>query len=298
MVLVSIIFVNFKGKIGDIKTCISSIHRQTLKDFEIIFVDNNSMDGSVDFVRKKFPGVKIIESPNVGFAAGNNLGVRHARGKYVFILNLDTQLDRNCLKELVKCAKKNRGSAISSKILLFEKKGIINTTGIAFNYLGFGWCDNLERKEQEFPDDMEVTFPSGAAFLIERKLYNDIGGFDENYFFYYEDSDLGWRLRLKGHKTVLAAKAIVYHKFFFGRHPKKFYYAERNRIMTMLKNYQLKTLLLILPPFVFTEIGVSFYFLATGSLLSKLAGYWWIIRNFGKIVEKSSGQHHCEEIQR
>ena len=286
MVLVSIIFVNYKGKKEDIRTCLSSLYRQTMKDFEVILVDNDSLDDSVDYVRENFPKVKIIQNKNTGFAAGNNLGVKHAKGKYVFILNLDTELDKDCLKELVGCAQRNKDAAISCKILLFEKKNRINTTGMAFHYLGYGWCDNLERNEKTFSDEMEVTFPSGAAFLVERSIYNKMGGFDESYFFYCEDSDFGWRMRLRGYRVVMASKAKVYHKYFFSRHGKKVYFTERNRLISILKNYETKTLFLILPPLLLTELGVSLYLFASRnqSFLNKVAGYYWIIRHFDKIL--------------
>ncbi len=288
MILVSIIFVNYKGKEDDIKTCLTSLYKQTFKDFEAIFVDNDSQDSSVEFVKKNFPKVRIIENENTGFAAGNNFGVKHSKGKYVFILNLDTQLDKNCLKELVECAKRNKNAVISSKILFFDQRNKINTTGIAFNYLGFGWCESLGKDDKDIVQEKEITFPSGAAFLIEKRIFNELGGFDESYFFYYEDTDFGWRLRLKGYKAILAPKAKVYHKYFFGRHAKKFYYAERNRIITIFKNYQRKTLFLILPPFLLTEIGIMTYFLINGTLLSKLRGYFWIYRNMDKLLESRS----------
>ncbi|MFH1229164.1 MAG: glycosyltransferase family 2 protein [Candidatus Aenigmatarchaeota archaeon] len=285
MVLVSVIFVNYNGK-EHIKTCLSSLYKQTMKDFEVVLVDNRSTDGSVEFVRKNFPKVRVVENKeNVGFAEGNNIGVRHARGKYVFILNLDTELDRHCLREMADCAKRNAGAAVCAKILFFEKRSRINTTGVAFNYLGFGWCDNLGRNDKDFQEETELTFPSGAAFMIDKRIFSELGGFDRSYFFYYEDSDLGWRMRLRGYKTVLAPKAKVYHKYFFGRHPRKLYYAERNRIITVLKNYQARTLLLIAPPFLLTELGVIFYFLISGSVRSKLGGYWWILKNMGSIIE-------------
>jgi GT2 family glycosyltransferase len=129
-----------------------------------------------------------------------------------------------------------------------------------------------------------VLFRS-AAFLIEKKIFNELGGFDENYFFYYEDTDFGWRLRSRGYKIILSPKAKVYHKYFFGRHPRKFYYAERNRIITLLKNYESKTLFLIMPSFLLTEAGVLFYFLLRDPFLSKLSGYYWIFRNMDKIMK-------------
>jgi len=285
MVSVSIIFVNYNGR-EYLKDCLYSLEKQTFKDFEIIFVDNASNDDSVEFVKRTYPKVKIIESEkNLGFAAGNNLGVRKAKGKYIFILNLDTELDKNCLKELVSYIKKNKDIIICPKILLFDKRDKINTTGIAFHYLGFGWCDNLGKVDNQFKEK-EITFPSGSAFLINKKIYNIMKGFDEDYFFYYEDDDLGWRLRLRGYKIMLVPKARIYHKYSFSRHSKKFYFAERNRIITVLKNYHLKTLFLILPPFLLTEIGILFYSLTNGLFFSKLNSYYWILKNVDKISEK------------
>lgn len=287
MVSVSIIFVNYKGKEDDIKTCLSSLYKQTFRDFEVIFVDNDSQDDSVEFVKKKFPKVRIIESKkNLGFAAGNNLGVKYARGKYVFILNLDTQVDRNCLKELVGFIKNNKDVVVSPKILLSNKRNEINTTGMAFHYLGFGWCDNLGKIDNDQFNEMEITFPSGAAFLISKNIYNTLGGFDENYFMYYEDSDLGWRLRLKDYKIMLVPKAKIYHKYFFGKHPQKFYFAERNRIVTIMKNYEIKTLVLIFPAFLLTEIGLLFYSLVSGLFFSKLRSYYWVLKNMDNIFRE------------
>jgi hypothetical protein len=287
MVLVSIIFVNYKSKEDDIKTCLSSLYKQTFKDFEVIFVDNDSQDNSVEFVKKNFPKVRIIKSKeNLGFGGGNNLGVKNSKGRYVFILNLDTEVDKNCLKELVNCIKRNKDTVVCPKILLSDERNKINTTGMAFHYLGFGWCDNLGKIDNNQIEEKEITFPSGSAFLIEKKVYNIVNGFDEIYFLYYEDSDLGWRLRLKGYKIILSPRAKVYHKYFFSKHSQKFYFAERNRILTILKNYQLKTLLLILPACLLTEIGILFYSLMYGLFFSKLKGYYWILNNINKILKR------------
>jgi hypothetical protein len=286
MVSASIIIVNYNGR-EYLENCLSSLFKQNYKDFEIIFVDNASKDDSVEFVKKNFPKVKLIESKkNLGFATGNNLGVKNSKGRYIFLVNPDTESDKNCLKELINLIKRRKDTIVCPKILLADKRNKINTTGMAFHYLGFGWCDNLGKTDNNQFEEMEVTFPSGAALLIDKKNFDAVKGFDEDYFLYYEDDDLGWRLRLRGYKIMLAPKAKVYHKYFFGRHPQKFYFAERNRIVTILKNYQLKTLLLILPPFLLTEIGILFYSLTNGLFFSKLSSYYWILKNIDKISEK------------
>jgi GT2 family glycosyltransferase len=286
MVSVTIVIANYNGR-KYLKKCISSLYKQTYKDFEIILVDNASKDDSIVFVKNNFPKVKIIQNKkNLGFSGGNNLGVKFSKGRYIFFVSQDTETDKNCLKELMSCIKKSKDTIACPKILLSYERNKINATGLALHYLGYGWCDNLGKPSKEQNEEREILFPSGTAFLIDKKIFNSINGFDEIYFAYYEDTDLGWRLRLKNYKVMLVPKAKLYHQYIFSRHSIKIYFAERNRIVTILKNYETKTLFLILPPLMLTEAGVLFYSSVNGLLSSKLSGYYWIIKNMSKILKR------------
>lgn len=286
MKLASIIILNYNGK-KFMKDCLSSVYKQTYRKFEVIVVDNSPGDGSANFIRKNFRKVKIIQpKKNLGFAEGNNFGVKNSKGEYIVLLNQDTAVDKNWLKELITILENKNVVACQSKVLFFNQKNKINVTGIDTNFLGFGWCGNFGIIDKGQFKDNEITFPSGVSVIFKKNVFIDVKGFDKDYFTYQEDSDLGWRIRLKGYKTILASKSLVYHKYSFSRNIGKFYYLERNRIITLLKNYSVKTLLLILPAFLLTEIGVIFYSLKNGWFNLKLKGYWWILKNIKKIYKK------------
>lgn len=295
MKLASIIIVSFNGK-QFIKDCLNSIYRQTYRKFEVIVVDNASTDGSADFIKSKYPKVKLIRSEtNLGFASANNLGIRKSKGEYIVLLNQDTAVHKDWLKELVNGVNKENVGACQSKILFFNKRNVINTSGTIANYLGFGWCGDYNKPDEGL-EEAEITFPSGSSVIFKKEVLNKTGLFDDNFFMYYEDSDLGWRIRLLGYKITRAPLSVMYHKYKFEseedrfkkkiKDRKKIFYHERNRIVTILKNYEAKTLFLILPPLILTEVGVLFYSLKKGWFFEKLRTYYWIATNIEDILEK------------
>ena len=266
---------------------LSTLHAQSRAPDEIIVVDNASADGSVEFIQRRFPGVRLLlNRDNVGFARGNNLGARAATGDYVVFLNNDVRLDRAWLAELIKPLETNPDLvACQSLVLLYNEPERINTSGTTVNFLGVGWCRDYRRpRDVSLPADVPTV--SGAAFAIRRDVFLAQGGFDESYFIYHEDIDLSWRLRLEGHQLALAPSSIVYHKYRFTRHARKYYLLERNRIMTLIKNYRLPTLLLIAPAFVVTEVGICLLAFRQGWLRPKLAGYRDLIRSLPALASK------------
>ncbi|HET9849714.1 MAG TPA: glycosyltransferase family 2 protein [Candidatus Dormibacteraeota bacterium] len=266
---------------------LSSLHDQSRPADEVIVVDNASTDGSVEFVQRRFPDVRLLANrDNVGFARGNNLGARCATGDYVVFINNDVRLDRLWLEELVRPLETNPDLvACQSLVLLYNEPERINTSGTTVNFLGVGWCRDY-RRPRDSTLSLEVPTVSGAAFAIRRDVFVANGGFDESYFIYHEDIDLSWRLRLQGHQLALAPRSIVYHKYRFTRHARKYYLLERNRIMTLIKNYRLPTLLLITPAFLLTEVGICVLALRQGWLRPKLAGYRDLIRSLPALAGK------------
>ena len=165
-----------------------------------------------------------------------------------------------------------------------DKKHIINTVGNNIHYLGFGYCGHYKEIDNgQFSKDTEITYASGASLLIKKKVLDSIGMLDEKFFLYHEDLDLGWRARLFGFNIYLSNKAIVWHKYSFSKNKKKIYYLERNRLFFLLQNFELRTLCLILPAFLFIEIGLLFYSLLNGWFLLKLKSYIDVIKKI-KIV--------------
>ena len=293
--LASIIIVSFNGK-NLMEDCLSSIYKQTYRNFEIIVVDNASIDGSADFIKSKYPKVRLIRNKvNLGFVGANNIGFKKAKGDYIVLLNQDTVVHKDWLKELINGVSKKNVGACQSKIVFFNKRNVINTSGTITNYLGFGWCGDYNKPDKGL-EEAEITFPSGSSVIFRKEVLNKTGLFDENFFMYYEDSDLGWRIRLMGYKITRAPLSVMYHKYKFESNKKRFnqiikghkkiFYHERNRILTLIKNYETKTLLLILPMFLFVELGLLFYSLLSNWFLEKLEGYYWILRNTNKIIKE------------
>ena len=257
--MISIIIVGYNS-LKYLDDCLSSLFESSYKNFEVIFVDNNSKDSSMSFIKKAFSTVEIIESKkNLGFAGGNNLGIKKAlknKSEYIFLLNPDTIIDKDCLEKLIN--KADDRTILQPLILLHEnskKTNLINTTGGYLNFLGFSYCSDY-RLDKKMAKEKDIAIASGAAVFIPAEILRKIGLFDESFFMYHEDVDLFWRARLFGHNIKLLPNALVWHKYSFSKNNKKIFYVERNRLLFLYKNFELKYWILILPIFIFNEIIV------------------------------------------
>jgi GT2 family glycosyltransferase len=265
--------------------------------YEIIVVDNGSTDGSQEFIKKNFSYVRLIENKeNLGFAEGNNIGARAAKGKYLVFLNNDTQVTRNWLLNLVKVMESDDKIGICApKQLLGDKKTILYGGG-AINYTGLSYSINMYEKDFKETEIKETAFASGAAFFIRKDIVNKIGLFDKDYFIYHEDVDLSWRVRLAGYKIMYVPTSIIYHYFKFKRRPQKMYLLERNRFMTVFKNYSSRSFLLVLPMLIMFEAPIFLYSIANGWFILKVKSYLYIIQNIGKIIKKRKSVQRLRKV--
>jgi GT2 family glycosyltransferase len=211
---VSVVVVNYNGR-PFLADCLGALERQTLPRhrYEILLIDNGSADGSAEFARAHFPGVRVIETGrNLGFTGGNNLGFRLARGGYVVLLNNDTRPETGWLAGLVAAAVGGRIGGVTSRVLFRDRPLLVNSTGLVPYRDGRAGDRHLRQ-----PDGPAVRQPGevfggcGASLLLTRELLDDVGGFDPNLFMYYEDLDLAWRARLRGWRFVYAPDSVVYH---------------------------------------------------------------------------------------
>ncbi len=274
-----------------VKECLDSLNKQNYRNFSTFLIDNNSSDNSIQLVKKDYPNIKIIQNKeNYGYAKACNIGIKHAfkngKLKYIVCLNIDIILDKNWLEELIFVAENchNTGS-VQSKILLHSQPNKINTATNKLTFLGFGYCGDYLKDSSEKTDIEELPYSSGASVLFSRTALENTGLFDEDYFLYHEDVDLGLRLQLMDYKNLLAPKSIIYHKYSFSK-KNKIYYLERNRLITLLKNYKSRTLVLIFFAFIINEIGLFFFLLYNGNLRQKFQSYLYIIKNIRKILNK------------
>ena len=217
MMRVLIVIVNYNGK-HLLKKNLKSVVETDYKDFDIVVVDNDSHDGSVQFLKKNFPGVKVVESDeNLGFGRGNNLGVSMYPDydAYLF-LNNDVSVPKGWLKELVKVLESDKNiGAVGPKVLYSKKrdgKYIINSAGIEVDK-HFMAYDRYDKQEDNPKYDVveEVDALMGSAFLVRREVFDKAGGFNPKMFLYYEDVDLSLRIRDLGYKVVYCGKSKVFH---------------------------------------------------------------------------------------
>jgi GT2 family glycosyltransferase len=264
MPCLSVVIVNWNGR-DYLKECLNSLRRQTWKEFEIILLDNGSTDGSVEYVEENFPGwVRILANErNEGFSGGNNRGIRAASGKYIVLLNNDAQADPRWLEELVKVAGENpRAGMLACKIYLQGGSKIIDNVGHLI------YRDGLNRGRGRLEADLgqyekmeEVFFPSGCAALYRREMLDEVGLFDEDFFAYGDDTDLGIKGRLAGWKCLYVPKAVVHHRYSqsSGAYSAlKAFYVERNRLWIAVKYFPLP-LLLESPFFTFLRFALQGY---------------------------------------
>lgn len=281
--MVSIIIVNYFHK-NQLKKCIESINKNKVVDFEIIIV-NNSPKESLQRITHNYPEIKIIESNNLGFGGGCNLGAKISGGKYLVFLNPDSIVNNNWLTEALKAFKKKRAGIVMSKILSLDGK-IVNSWGGEVNYTGFSWAGGFGEQNIPSQKPYEVGFASGASFFISQKLFKKLGGFDPSFFMYAEDLDLSFRVRSLGYKVLCAPRSMVFHDYKFNKGDYKLYYLERNRYFFLVKNYSLKLLFLFLPALLFLELGLLLYFCLILKPQIKIKANFVFLKNLKKILKK------------
>ncbi len=212
-----IVIVNYNGKHLLAKN-LPSVISTDYKDFDIVVVDNDSSDGSVEYLRENFPTVKVVESgENLGFGKGNNLGV-HTYPNYdaYLFLNNDVSVPKDWLKELVKVIENdNKIGAVGPKVLYSKKKNgkyIVNSAGIQVDK-HFMAYDRYDKEEDNPKYDVveEIDALMGGAFLVRRDAFEKAGGFNPKMFLYYEDIDLSLRIKDLGYKVMYCGKSKVFH---------------------------------------------------------------------------------------
>lgn len=242
----SVIIPNFNG-IKYLPFCLSSLKKQTFSNFEIIVVDNGSTDGSVEFIRKNYPKAKIIQfSNNKGFAQAVNKGIGEANGKYIALLNNDTETDPHWLEEMVKVLDKNKDIHFCASLILnYKDRNIIDSAGDGFSSWGLGYkIGHGEKMEAKYKKQRFVFGACGAAAIYRKTLFERIGFFDEDFFAYREDVDLNFRAQLAGYRCLYTPSAIVYHhgsKTATSRFIN--YYATKNNLNVLVKNIPLNLFL-------------------------------------------------------
>ena len=203
---VSIIIVNYNGK-ELLQKCLDSLLKVNYDNFEIILVDNNSTDGSVEFITKNYPSLIIIKlDSNKGFAEPNNVAAKISKGKYLLFLNNDTVVTPNFIFEMVKVMETDKKIAICQSLLL-KPDGSVDSSGDFIDHLGV-----VYNSKTEIDEIREVSSARGASMLVRSDIFEKLDGFDQKFFVTFEDVDLCWRSWILGYRVLIIPTSIVYHE--------------------------------------------------------------------------------------
>jgi hypothetical protein len=241
----SVILLNYNGP-RDTTDCIESLRKSSFKDFDIVVVDNASPDSSVTALRDRYPDITlIVNDRNLGFAGGNNVGIRHALqrdSKFVLLLNNDTTVDPNGLGVLLKTMEENpEVGIVGGKIYYADRPNVIWFAGGYFN-INSGFGDHYGKAEEDvsqYNRARECDFITGCCMLIRREVCERIGLLDDSYFLYYEDVDFCTRARRKGYGILYQPGAVIYHKISRATSwdsPVYIYFNLRNKLLFLHRN--------------------------------------------------------------
>jgi len=267
--LVSIIIVTHNGE-DYIKPCLKSVMKQTYGNLEVICVDNHSTDKTAALIKENFPQVRITAlKRNYHYAKGINKGLRQARGRYFFILNQDTELDKDCVKHLVKKARfVTEAGAVAAQMRFARMRDFINGIGNQVNNRSWGtdnfiYCVDIG----QFKDLKEVPSACFGAVLLKREALDEAGPVDAGYGSYYEDADWSLRCWFRGWKIVPEPGAVVYHKFGASyQEEKKLFFTVRNRLRMVLKLFQGRVKLGFLKNYMREDLRCVLSFVKKGDL--------------------------------
>jgi GT2 family glycosyltransferase len=250
---ITIIIPNLNGK-GHLDRCFTSLRDLDFdhQRLDYILVDNGSSDGSIEYVRYRFPHVRIIaNAQNLGFSVACNLGAKAAQGKILVFLNNDMRVEKDWLEPLVDTVESGEADCATSLILSWDGK-VVNFGGAGANFHGIGFQEGINDPNLDnYRKRKDVLFACGGSLAIRKEVFLESGGFDEDFFAYFEDVDFGWRLWVLGHRIVFVPESVAYHHHsatskFIDVHKLRVLDI-RNPLYAMFKNYEHDNLMKTLP---------------------------------------------------
>jgi GT2 family glycosyltransferase len=292
---VSLVVLNHNG-LNVINRCLRSLVEQNFpkKKYEILVVDNASTDTSLAVIKKNFRSVHILRSHwNRGYAGGANFGALHSRGDILAFLNNDVTLSKEWLKNMTAVLEEKKSAIVGSKVFLDESLKVLNQAGGKITLLGSGVDIGLHSSDRGPYEIVPVGYVSGAGLMMPRKLFAQLGGFDEDYFMYCEDVDMCWRAWLAGYMVLLQPTATMVHSLQSEKSASsywpRYYNWHKNATANAFKN--LGPRLLIRGLFLHVVLRMVRTFAAIRharplGLVTLLRADFWILRHLRSIMVK------------
>jgi len=283
-----VIVLNYNA--GDLLlNCIDSLKKSTYANLEILVVDNISSDGSQRKCKEKFPDIKLIQNEkNLGYCGGNNIGIKEAKGEFIVILNPDTIVEPNCVKELILAHEKFGDGLYQPKILSLNEENIIQSTGNMLHVFGFGFARDKGNRITDKKEEVEkIGYASGTCLFTSRKVIEKVGLLDEFLFLYHDDLDLGWRAAQIGINSYYVPDSKIFHveSYSLKWSAKKFYWLERNRKYCLLTHYSKETYGKMRFSLMLVDLFVWVFYISKGFLGAKIKAELEIRKN-KEIIEK------------
>lgn len=258
-----------------VKACLASVDVTV----DLVLVDNGCTDGAVDRLRTHRGVTVVHDGTNVGFAEGCNIGVRAASADLIVLVNPDAIVAPDALGKLARVVTRDGVGIATASVRLADRPHLLNAAGLSLHFLGVSWAGSFEEPVASHQVECEVAGGSGAAMMVRRSLWNDLGGLCAEFFAYYEDCDFAIRLRQRGWRVIYVPDAVVLHRYEFGRNNNKFFLVERNRVVMVLSLWSARTLLLLAPMFLAFEGAVLLLAIRQGWWREKVRSWWWIMRH-------------------
>jgi len=302
--LVSVIIVSWNSK-RYLPHCLDSLSAQTNWDFEIIMLDNGSTDGGSMGLEERYPDLKLTPqkfNANLGYAIANNLGARLAHGQWLALLNADAFPEPDWLEKLLHAAERNPEYKIfASCQLQANAPELLDGAGDAFHITGLAWRQDYNQSSTEYGHQKREVFSAcPTAALYSRDAFINAGGFDEDYFSYFEDVDLGFRLRLGGEKCLYVPEAVVHHVGSAStakRSDFSVYYGYRNMIWTFVKNMPPPLFWIFLPLHVSAILFFASYLTLRGQGMVIWKAIFDAVRGLPKMIEKRKSIQKNKKIK-
>ena len=269
------------GPEPDLLPCVDSALASTGVTVTVVLVDNGCSNPRLEECAQDPRVLLVRPAVNLGYAAGCDLGAASTADPTLVFLNSDCRVAPGAVAALADGLLAPAAGLVTASVRLAETPELLNSAGNPVHFLGFSWAGRCGEpaRTPELPAD--VASISGACFGVRRELWDELGGFEPEYFAYHEDVDLSLRCWLSGRTVRYVPEAVALHDYVFSRHAQKMYLLERNRLITWLTVLERRTLLLLAPALLAFELATALLAARQGWLPQKLRAWWWLLRRVG-----------------
>ena len=306
---VTVVVVSYNGGERTLRV-LRALENQTTPLAAVLVVDNGSTDGTQARIRQEFPAVELMQmAENRGLPAARNAGLGQATTDLVLLLDHDVYVDSECLARMLELYRERQPAVICPRVRLDPERHVIQTDGAAAHFIGTMTLRRAGSDDASWPE-LPGPVPAciGACMLVQRRLVLEAGGFDELFFFYFEDHEFCLRLRSLGHEILWEPRAVVYHErgagtpglSFRGRgaYPgRRLYFTVRHRLVTILVHYNWRTLLVLAPALGLYEVAGGALAAATGHGRQWANAWTWAFTNVGAIRERRRRMQRTRRVR-